>query len=75
MNLKSLLVTLVLSVFVLNVYAQNELNPYKYIIVPKKFDFLKKENQYRVNSYTKFLFDKEGIRYFMMMVIFLKILS
>ena len=64
MNLKSLAVTLVLSVFVLNVYAQNELNPYKYIIVPKKFDFLKEENQYRVNSYTKFLFDKEGYQVF-----------
>jgi hypothetical protein len=64
MNLKSLAVTLVLSVFVLNVYAQNELNPYKYIVVPKKFDFLKEENQYRVNSYTKFLFDKEGYQVF-----------
>jgi len=64
MNLKSLVVTLVLSVFVLNVYAQNELNPYKYIIVPKQFEFLKKENQYRVNSYTKFLFDKEGYQAF-----------
>ena len=64
MNLKSLAVTLVLSVFVLNVYAQNELNPYKYIIVPKKYGFLKKENQYRVNSYTKFLFDKEGYQVF-----------
>jgi len=64
MNLKSLVVTLVLSIFVLHVYAQNELNPYKYIIVPKQYDFLKKENQYRVNSYTKFLFDKEGYQVF-----------
>jgi hypothetical protein len=41
-------------------YAQNPLDSYKYIIVPKKFDFLKKENQYRVNSHTKYLFDSNG---------------
>ena len=41
-------------------YAQNPLDSYKYIIVPKKFDFLKKENQYRVNSQTKYLFDSHG---------------
>lgn len=46
--------------FMTGVYAQDELNPYKYIIIPKKYDFLKKENQYRVNTYTKFLFDNEG---------------
>ena len=43
-------------------YAQNELNPYKYIIVPKQYDFLKKENQYRFNSMTKYLFEQEGFR-------------
>lgn len=41
-------------------YAQNPLDSYKYIIVPKKFDFLRKENQYRVNSQTKYLFDSNG---------------
>lgn len=64
MNLKKIALTILISVWVLNVYAQNELNPYKYIIVPKQFDFLKEENQYRVNSYTKFLFDKEGYQAF-----------
>ncbi len=43
-------------------YAQNELNPFKYIIVPKQYDFLKQENQYRVNSMTKYLFEQEGFR-------------
>ena len=60
MNLRSITLTVILLVFVVNLYAQNELNPYKYILVPKKFDFSKKEDQYRVNSYTKYLFDKEG---------------
>lgn len=49
-----------LFVFMTGVYAQDELNPYKYIIIPKKYDFLKRENQYRVNTYTKYLFDNEG---------------
>jgi len=40
--------------------AQENVNNYKYIIVPKKFDFLKEENQYRVNTFTKFLFEKQG---------------
>ena len=30
------------------------------MIVPKKFDFLKEENQYRLNMLTKFLFEKYG---------------
>ncbi len=41
-------------------YAQSPLDGYKYIIVPKKFDFLEEENQYRINSQTKYLFDKNG---------------
>ncbi|RNL85414.1 hypothetical protein ED312_12530 [Sinomicrobium pectinilyticum] len=39
-------------------FAQSSVNGYKYVIVPKKFDFLKKENQYQVNALTKFLFEK-----------------
>lgn len=43
-------------------YAQTELNPFKYIIVPKQYDFLKEENQYRVNSMTKYLFEQDGFK-------------
>lgn len=39
-------------------FAQSGVNGYKYVIVPEKFDFLKKENQYQVNALTKFLFEK-----------------
>jgi len=39
-------------------FSQSNLNDYKYVIVPKKFDFLKQENQYLLNSLTKFLFEK-----------------
>ena len=64
MNLKKIVLTIVILASVFNLYAQNELNPYKYIIVPKKFEFLKEENQYRVNSFTKYLFDQEGYQVF-----------
>lgn len=34
------------------------LNSYKYVVVPEKFDFLKEANQYQMNELTKFLFEK-----------------
>ncbi|WP_142783915.1 hypothetical protein [Changchengzhania lutea] len=43
-----------------NVFSQTNLNEYKYIIVPNKFDFLKQENQYQLNALTEFLFNKYG---------------
>ncbi len=43
-------------------FSQNELNAYKYIIVPKTYDFFKYEevDKYKLNSLTKFLFNKYG---------------
>jgi hypothetical protein len=38
--------------------AQTNLNKYKYIIVPNKYEFQKFDNQYELNSLTKFLFEK-----------------
>ncbi len=43
-------------------FSQVNLNHYKYVIVPKKFDFLKEQDQYQLNSLTKFLFDKYGFK-------------
>lgn len=45
---------------VTGLYSQTNLNNYKYIIVPKRYDFLKEENQYRLNELTVFLFNKYG---------------
>lgn len=59
---RKLLSLSIIILFAFGGFAQNELNPYKYIIVPKKYDFLKRENQYRVNSYVNYLFEKEGFR-------------
>ncbi|MGI9532580.1 hypothetical protein [Lutimonas sp.] len=64
MMLKRFSLFLMIFLFIGNMYAQSELNPYKYIIVPKQYDFLKKENQYRLNSYTKHLFAEEGYQVF-----------
>jgi hypothetical protein len=50
----------VLFSFALPALAQHELNAFKYIIIPRKYDFLKTENQYRLNTITKHLFDQEG---------------
>ncbi|WP_051907792.1 hypothetical protein [Flavimarina sp. Hel_I_48] len=37
-----------------------DLNAYKYVIVPQQFSFQKEPNQYKVNQLTKFLFKKYG---------------
>jgi len=38
----------------------NNLNDYSYIIVPTKFDFLQEEDQFQLNSMTKFFLTKYG---------------
>lgn len=53
--------TLLIACFVLTSgFCQDNLNGYKYIIVPNKYDFLKDADQYQLNSLTKFLFEKHG---------------
>ena len=41
-------------------FAQKNINSYKYILVPKQFEFQKSADQYQLNSLTKFLFEKSG---------------
>ena len=43
-----------------SIFAQKKINNYKYVIVPNKFDFLKKNDQFQTSSLTKFLFNKYG---------------
>ena len=40
--------------------AQTDLNQYKYIIVPKKFDGFRNENQYQTSTLIKYLFVENG---------------
>ncbi|MGX5688579.1 hypothetical protein [Arcticibacter tournemirensis] len=41
-------------------YAQNNLNNYRYIIVPKKFSFFKEEDQHKLNTLSKALLEAKG---------------
>lgn len=41
-------------------YAQNTINNYKYILVPKKFSFFKEEDQHRLNTLSKALLEAKG---------------
>lgn len=41
-------------------FAQKSINNYKYIIVPKQFDFVSSPDKYQTSSLTKFLFKKYG---------------
>ena len=45
-----------------NLMSQVSLNNYKFVTISKKFDFLKSEDQYQLNSLTDFLFMKEGFK-------------
>ncbi len=54
---------IILSVFLFGSYlgkAQTNLNDYKYIVVPKKFEDFNKENQYQTSTLIKHLFSKKG---------------
>lgn len=60
MKMKSLL--LVSLLFISNTLIGQSLNEYKYVVIPSKYDFQKTEDQYQLNSLTKFLFEKEGFK-------------
>lgn len=49
----------------LNTFSQTSINNYKYIIIPSQFEFLKEQDQYQINSLTKFLFNKYGYSAFL----------
>lgn len=61
----NILTTLVAFFIITSIFSQENLNEYKYILVKKQFSFLKNENQYRINSLAKFLFNKYGFVTFM----------
>ncbi|KGO89321.1 hypothetical protein [Flavobacterium suncheonense] len=45
------------------VFSQN-VSDYKYVVIPQKFSFSKKPNQYRLNSLTKSVFEQQGFTVF-----------
>ncbi|WP_298530494.1 hypothetical protein [uncultured Algibacter sp.] len=52
--------SLITCILISSVFAQKSINNYKYVIVPNKYDFLKENDQYQLNSLTQFLFEKYG---------------
>ena len=59
--------SIVLSIFLAVSFANElhaQLNDYKYIIVPKRFEGFKKENQYKTSTLVKYLFTKRGFTAF-----------
>jgi len=46
-------------------HSQDELNSYKYIVVPNQFDFLDEPDKYQLNSLIRFLFNKYGYNAFL----------
>lgn len=56
--MKKLCCTLILLGVISSSLAQ--LNSYKYIIVPKRFDIFTEDNMYQTSTLVKFLFDEEG---------------
>ena len=57
--MKKILFILTFFIGTISTFAQ-DLDQYKYIIIPEKFEFSKEENQYQLNALTKFLFEKYG---------------
>ena len=50
-------------------------NSFKYVVVPIKLDFLKKQDQYQTSSLSKFFFEKSGLDTYLSNEIFPKDLS
>ncbi|HET8808953.1 MAG TPA: hypothetical protein VFM65_01660 [Flavobacteriaceae bacterium] len=55
----SILLLLVIG-FICSTARAQDLNTYKYVIVPVKYDFLNEKDQYQLNSLTEFLLEKHG---------------
>ncbi|MCF4102255.1 hypothetical protein L1I30_11300 [Gillisia sp. M10.2A] len=60
---KTLFICAVFFMTAASTFAQN-LNSYKYVVVPNRFEFLKESNQYQLNELTKFLFEKYNFKAF-----------
>ncbi len=52
----------ILLLFVAVSFAQSNIDAYKYIIVPDKYDDFKEADKYQLNSLSKFLFEKYGFQ-------------
>ena len=52
--------SILLLLFVMSFSYAQEINQYKYALIPSKYSFLREADQYQLNSLTKFLMEKQG---------------
>ena len=58
--MKTNIFILTLFCLAIELHAQQQLNNYKYILIPESYDFTEGKDKYQLNSLTKFLFNREG---------------
>ncbi len=63
--MKRFLFATLFMVLSITVNSQENINDYKYIVVPESYDIFKGSDTYQLNSLTKFLFNKNGFKAFM----------
>ncbi len=63
--MKNLLIFTFVFMGLLNSSFGQDLNSYKYVLVPSGYDFLKEPNQHQLNELTKFLLEKYGFEAYM----------
>jgi hypothetical protein len=56
---------LAFTLITLAAHTQNTINSYKYVLVPERFDFLKSDDLYYLNSTSKSLLEKKGFTVYM----------
>ena len=65
-NMKNIILVLFLIMSNIFVFGQEKkVNNYKFIVVPDQFNFLKKKDEYKTSSLTKFLLKKNGFTVFL----------
>lgn len=58
-------ILIIISLIIFQGALGQDLNGYKYVVVPVEYEFLKEPNQYRLADLTKFLFEKEGFEVYL----------
>ncbi|TXD82291.1 hypothetical protein ESY86_14770 [Subsaximicrobium wynnwilliamsii] len=62
---KSVLILIIAICTQFTAWSQEQINAYKYVLIPNQFEFLSAKDQYQINSLTKFLFNKYGYTAFL----------
>lgn len=63
--MKKIILTLGALFFIATSFAQKNINNYKYVVVPKQYEFQKSADEHQINSLTKFLLERAGFTAFL----------